>query len=62
MRYRRTRPGEPTHLFLPEEYVQSHPDENQLDDANPDRPLFWQSGEGTIDRPTLIIANATDIK
>lgn len=64
MAWREARPGEkvPT-ILLPEEYAQPNTVEtNQYEDANPDRPKFWQSGDGTVEMPYYIVANAKDVK
>jgi hypothetical protein len=62
--WRRVRPGEnvPT-LRLPEEYAQPGTlDDNTYEDETPDRPKYWTSGDGTVEMPYYIIANAKDVK
>ena len=62
--WRQVRPGEkvPT-LLLPEEYATPGTlDDNTFEDENPDRPRFWSSGDGTVEMPYYIIANAKDVR
>lgn len=64
MTWRQVRPGEnvPT-LLLPEEYAKPPTvEDNQYEDANQDRPLFWQSGDGTTEMPFYVVANAKDVR
>lgn len=64
MAWRAPRRGEKVPvLLLPEEYVkQPTVEDNQLDDPNPDRPRFWQSGDGTVEMPYYIVANAREVR
>ncbi len=62
--WRQVKPGEKVPaLLLPEEYAKPGTvDDNTFEDPNPDRPRYWLSGDGTVDMPFYVIANAKDVK